>query len=97
MRTGSKISIIRKLESLALWSSLWYILINILCSLGKNLYFAFLNVEMYKYKFGQCGSESILTDFCLAVLPKLVSWILKYPTMIVDLSVFHFELPIISL
>lgn len=65
--------------------------------LGEILHFVFFSVEVYKYEFGQCGWESILFDFYSAVLPKIVSWILKYPTTIVDLSVFLLELPIISL
>lgn len=87
MRTDFKISIIRNLQRLALWSIIWYNLVNILYPFGKKMYFVLLSVEVYKCEFGQCGWESILIDFSLVVLLKIVTCILKYPTMIVDLSI----------
>ena len=79
-----------------LWPRMWSILVHVPWALEKNVYFAILGRTVLQMLIRFCCLMVLLTSsisllvFCLVVLSIIEREVLKFPVIIVDLSIFPF-------
>lgn len=82
---------------IALWFRIWSILVNVLCTIGKKVYFSFLRLYGFYTSIRSIwlieliNSLRFLLIFYLFLLPNIERGVLRFPLNIVDLSVSLFS------